>query len=217
MTGRLYADLRDFIDQVERLGALRRIDGADPVCEIGGITEVAAGSPDCPALLFERMQGCAPSFRVFTNATTTPQRAALALNVKTPLVYSSVALRNWTAFRKLGIRRVYAPGSYHSSFDLNPTVDIGGYASPRSPEEPVLISMERAPALPGLNEREQHKDPHQARHRLTSLRPRNSAVAHFPSRPSRNRPAGISERDEMINSQRLGNAQKNFQHGFHIR
>jgi spermidine dehydrogenase len=86
-----------------------------------------------------------------------PQKDALHKLVKTPLVYTSVALRNWTAFQKLGIQRVYAPGSYHSSFKLNPTVDIGGYASPRSPEQPVLIGMERTPALPGLSEREQHR------------------------------------------------------------
>jgi hypothetical protein len=35
MSGRFCADLRDFIDQVERLGAPRRIEGADPVREIG--------------------------------------------------------------------------------------------------------------------------------------------------------------------------------------
>jgi spermidine dehydrogenase len=86
-----------------------------------------------------------------------PQKDALHKLVKTPLVYTSVALRNWTAFQKLGIQHVYAPGAYHSSFKLNPTVDIGGYASPRSPEEPVLITMERTPAQPGLNEREQHQ------------------------------------------------------------
>jgi hypothetical protein len=34
-SGRFCADLRDFIDQVERLGASRRIEGADPVREIG--------------------------------------------------------------------------------------------------------------------------------------------------------------------------------------
>ncbi len=85
------------------------------------------------------------------------QKDALHKLIKTPLVYTSVALRNWTAFRKLGIQRVYAPGCYHSSFRLNPTVDIGGYASPRSAEEPILIHMERTPAQPGLNEREQHK------------------------------------------------------------
>ncbi len=85
------------------------------------------------------------------------QKEALHKLIKTPLVYTSVALRNWTAFQKLGIQHVYAPGSYHSSFSLNPTVDIGGFTSPRSPDEPILIRMERTPAMPGLNEREQHQ------------------------------------------------------------
>jgi spermidine dehydrogenase len=85
------------------------------------------------------------------------QQEALHKLIKTPLVYTSVAIRNWTAFEKLGIQHVYAPGSYHSSFSLNPTVNIGGYASPRSPDEPTLIRMERTPAMPGLNEREQHQ------------------------------------------------------------
>ena len=88
-----------------------------------------------------------------------PQRQKEALHklIKTPLVYVSVALRNWTAFQKLGIQHVYAPGSYCSSFSLNPTVDIGAFKSPRSPDEPILIRMERTPAMPGLNEREQHQ------------------------------------------------------------
>ena len=77
----IYKDLRGFIKQVDELGALRRVHGADPKFELGGITEVAAGTPECPALLFDRIKGYAPGFRVFTNATTTPQRAALALGI----------------------------------------------------------------------------------------------------------------------------------------
>src|ERR1700751_3587204 len=95
----MYQDLREFITLVDKLGALRRIAGADPKFEIGGITEVAAGSPDCPALLFERMQGCAPSFRVFTNATTTPQRAALALGLD-PTLRPLDALKAWMRKRQ---------------------------------------------------------------------------------------------------------------------
>ena len=53
----IYKDLRGFIKQVDELGALRRIDGADPKFELGGITEVAAGTPECPALLFDRIKG----------------------------------------------------------------------------------------------------------------------------------------------------------------
>ena len=44
-----YEDLREFIARVDELGALRRIEGADPLYELGGITEVAAGLPQCPA------------------------------------------------------------------------------------------------------------------------------------------------------------------------
>jgi UbiD family decarboxylase len=94
MTGPFYADLRDFIDQVERLGALRRIEGANPVCEIGGITEIAAGLPECPALLFDAIKGHARGFRVFTNATVSPQRAALALGID-PSLAPLDALKEW--------------------------------------------------------------------------------------------------------------------------
>ncbi len=88
------------------------------------------------------------------------QKQALRYAVKVPLVYSSVALRNWASFKTLGISRVYAPGSYHSSLFLNPTVDIGAYRSPRSPDEPMLVQMVRTPAAPGLPERDQHRAGH---------------------------------------------------------
>lgn len=85
------------------------------------------------------------------------QKAALRELVKTPLVYTSVALRNWESFQKLGVSRVYAPNGYHSSFNLNWNVDIGSYRSPTSPSEPILVHMTRTPCKPGLSEAEQHK------------------------------------------------------------
>ena len=85
------------------------------------------------------------------------QKAALHELVKTPLVYTSVALRNWESFQKLGVSRVYAPNGYHSSFNLNWNVDIGSYRSPTSPAEPILVHMTRTPCKPGLSEAEQHK------------------------------------------------------------
>jgi UbiD family decarboxylase len=94
-----YRDLRDFIIEVEKLGALRHIAGADPHYEIGGITEVAAGLPECPAILFDQITGYAPGFRVFTNATTSPQRAALALGLD-PTLRPLDALKAWMAKRQ---------------------------------------------------------------------------------------------------------------------
>src|SRR5262249_27014734 len=77
----MYKDLREFIDLVDKLGALRRIEGADPRFEIGAITEVAAGGPDGRALRFDGVRGFPRGFRIFTNATTSPQRAAPALGI----------------------------------------------------------------------------------------------------------------------------------------
>src|ERR1700722_15097792 len=73
------------------------------------------------------------------------QKAALHDLVKTPLVYTSVALRNWRSFRELGVHGIYAPGCYHTNISLNPKVDIGAYRSPSKPEEPILVHMTRTP------------------------------------------------------------------------
>ncbi len=94
-----YKDLREFISQVDDLAALRRINGADPRFEIGGITEVAAGLPECPALLFDEIKGHARGFRVFTNATTNAQRAALALGID-PMLKPLDALKAWMVKRQ---------------------------------------------------------------------------------------------------------------------
>jgi spermidine dehydrogenase len=85
------------------------------------------------------------------------QKAALHQLVKSPLVYTSVALRNWQAFRRLGIDYVYAPGCYHTNSQLNPKVDVGVYHSPAKPEQPMLLRMVRTPCHPGLSEHEQNK------------------------------------------------------------
>jgi 4-hydroxy-3-polyprenylbenzoate decarboxylase len=94
-----YRDLREFIDRVDALGALRRVDNADPAFEIGGITEVAAGLPECPALLFDSITGFPRGFRVFTNATTNSQRAALALGID-PALRPLDALKAWMEKRQ---------------------------------------------------------------------------------------------------------------------
>jgi 4-hydroxy-3-polyprenylbenzoate decarboxylase len=95
----MYKDLREFIGLVDNLRALRRIDGADPRFEIGGITEVAAGMPDCPALLFDDIKGFPRGFRIFSNAVTNPQRAALALGLD-PSLRPLDALKTWMEKRK---------------------------------------------------------------------------------------------------------------------
>jgi spermidine dehydrogenase len=85
------------------------------------------------------------------------QKDALHKLVKTPLVYTSVALRNRQAFDALKVHMVYAPGSYHTYFHLNAHVNIGGYHSPKSANEPILVHMVRTPCRPGLPEHDQNR------------------------------------------------------------
>jgi spermidine dehydrogenase len=85
------------------------------------------------------------------------QKSSLHELVKTPLVYTSVALRDRQAFDALKVHHVYAPGSYHNYFHLNPHVNIGSYQSPQSASDPILVHMVRTPCKPGLPEHDQNR------------------------------------------------------------
>ncbi len=85
------------------------------------------------------------------------QKEALAYLVKAPLVYTHVALRNWTAFEKLGVHHIVAPGGYHTYTALDFPVSVGQYQFPSNPEEPMVLFMLRTPCRPGLAPRDQHR------------------------------------------------------------
>jgi spermidine dehydrogenase len=85
------------------------------------------------------------------------QKQALHQLVKTPLVYTSVAIRNARAWEKLGAGFIYSPGCYHTMARLNAIVDIGSYHSPHSPDDPTLVWMTKTPCRPGLPEHDQNR------------------------------------------------------------
>lgn len=84
------------------------------------------------------------------------QKEALASAQKVPLLYTNVALKNWTAFQKVGANAVYAPGMYHTGVNLDLPVSIGGYACAQKPDEPIVVHMMKAACHPGLPARQQH-------------------------------------------------------------
>ena len=89
------------------------------------------------------------------------QKEALKYGVKVPLVYTSVSLRNWRAFRALGINGASTPGMYHTGVRLEMPTVIGGYdPTPKSPDDPILVRMTRTPCKPGLPAREQQRAGH---------------------------------------------------------
>jgi spermidine dehydrogenase len=85
------------------------------------------------------------------------QKNALASAAKVPLLYTNVAIRNWRAFQKLGTSSVYAPGGYHSRFNLDLPVSIGEYECSQKPGDPIVVHMMKTPCKPGQPAREQHR------------------------------------------------------------
>jgi spermidine dehydrogenase len=53
--------------------------------------------------------------------------------VKTPIIFTNVALRNWLPWKKLGVGVLVNPGSYHVLSMLDYPVDLGGQRYPATP------------------------------------------------------------------------------------
>lgn len=85
------------------------------------------------------------------------QKQALSYLVKAPLVYTHVAINNWTSFSRLGIRQIVSPAGYHTYTTLDFPVSLGKYQFPSKPEEPAVLFMLRTPCQPGLPVRDQNR------------------------------------------------------------
>ncbi len=73
------------------------------------------------------------------------QAAALRQQSKSPLQYTSVGLRNWRAFRDLGIGMAMSPGNMHQAVMMDFPVSMGGYQYTQSPNDPCVIQMISCP------------------------------------------------------------------------
>jgi spermidine dehydrogenase len=85
------------------------------------------------------------------------QKDALAFGTKAPLLYTNVLLRNGSAFQKLRANSIYAPNGYHTHVDMDLPVSIGDYHCSRTPEEPLIVHMSKAPCKAGRPARDQHR------------------------------------------------------------
>jgi spermidine dehydrogenase len=85
------------------------------------------------------------------------QKEALGYNVKVPLVYTNVQLRNWKAFDKLKIHGVRCPGAFFSDVEMDFPVSMGGYQFTQSPEQSCLLHLQYIPVGPGSTAREMQR------------------------------------------------------------
>tara|TARA_Y100000782_G_scaffold113623_1_gene147178 strand:+ start:336 stop:1010 length:675 start_codon:yes stop_codon:yes gene_type:complete len=85
------------------------------------------------------------------------QKEALRFGVKAPLVYTSVAIRNWKAFVKLSVSRVSTPTMYHARVRLDEAVSLGDLRHAENPEEPIVLSLTRYPVASGKPRKVQYR------------------------------------------------------------
>lgn len=89
-----FNDLREFISQVTELGECRVVEGADWNLEIGRIAELGVMESQRPLILFDRIKGYPPGYRIVTNVYDSPRRLALAFGL--PLDLKGIDLvRAW--------------------------------------------------------------------------------------------------------------------------
>ena len=87
------------------------------------------------------------------------QTEAIAYASKVPLVYLSIAVRNWRALAELGFSNISVPQpELMHSFGLDFPVTMGGYQAVRDPDQPTILHGTFVPTVPdqGLSAREQH-------------------------------------------------------------
>ena len=73
------------------------------------------------------------------------QRKAVADQVRAPLVYVNVAIRNWRAWVNCGIHYVNNPAGFYSHLKLDYPVTLGDYRCPMQPDEPMILHLLHVP------------------------------------------------------------------------
>jgi 4-hydroxy-3-polyprenylbenzoate decarboxylase len=132
-----YKDLRGFIDAADRLGELRRVDGADWDLEIGAITEVAARAAQPKVVLFDNIKGYPKGFRVIVNAVCSAATTGLAFGLD-PTLAGLDMIKAWK--EKLGSYKPLKPvdvatGPIAENVDSGEKVDMLKFPTPRWHED----------------------------------------------------------------------------------
>ncbi|TXS92712.1 NAD(P)-binding protein [Parahaliea maris] len=87
------------------------------------------------------------------------QREAIEYSTKVPLVYMSIALRNWRAFASAGYSSFTIPDpEMMHSIGMDFPVSMGGYHYANDPDQPTVLHGSYVPCAPdqGLEAKEQH-------------------------------------------------------------
>ena len=69
------------------------------------------------------------------------QRTAVSRQVRAPMAYVNVAIRNWRAWVKQGVHFVNNPSGFYCNLKLDYPVSLGDYRFPVHPDEPMILHL----------------------------------------------------------------------------
>jgi UbiD family decarboxylase len=118
----MFDDLRAFVQQVEKLGDLRVIRGADWDLEIGAVTELQKSVQNSPLLLFDHIKDYPEGYRIVANIFNTPRRFNLSLGLPLETVGLEQVME-WRKKTKRGVKLI--PPAEVSSGPVKEHVHVG--------------------------------------------------------------------------------------------
>lgn len=96
--------------------------------------------------------------RIIPEMNQAQQQAALS-NVKVPMLYAKIAMKNAHAFKKLGVYTLYAPDAPYCLVMLDYPVSMGDYQHAQTPDEPIIVHAVRiASSFSGQEAREMYRN-----------------------------------------------------------
>jgi len=128
-------DLRAWLDAVDRLGELHRIEvEVDPIEEMGGLTYLVGKQEGAPALLFTKVKGAGAATRsLFNLLGTSRRRIALSLGVDPSLslreLIQATRLKIKDRIPPVVVNRTTAP--VNQNLQLGDQVDLNVFAAPK--------------------------------------------------------------------------------------
>ena len=86
------------------------------------------------------------------------QVEGLRYNVKVPLTYTKVLVRNWRPFAELGTRFVFYTNDFFKQVELDYPVSLGDYRFGSSPDDPMVLHMCYVPYFADIQGPEQWRE-----------------------------------------------------------
>jgi spermidine dehydrogenase len=131
---------------------VRNVDRGVEIAYVNGGNVARVGARDCVLACYHAM------IPYIASEAGAEQRAALHDNVRAPLLYVNVAVRNWRPWHELGVAYIDNPGGTYSAA-LDFPVSLDGYQFSADPSKPTCLHLMHTPTAPnqGLNMREQYR------------------------------------------------------------